>query len=384
MTLRALLESGFRPLYPLGLAWAALAVAAWVFAPGLVHTPLPGLWWHAHEMVWGFLATIAVGFLFTALPNWTGRPTPRGAALGAFVACWLLARVGLWFGGRVYAAAATLDVLFFAAAALACLRPVLQARDARNAAPPLLLAALALADAAYLRACATGHYGAALRALDAGLLLPAALSAVVGNRIIPHLTTQAVPGLVLRDTRRAARAALALLLGGVALQLLGVTPRLEAVLWFGASASMALQLLRWQPWRAARHAIPALLGLGYAGIIAGVAARAAQAAGAPLPDTLWIHLLAVWGYGLLILGVATRSSLAHLGRPLRPDRWVLASFALLIAAAALRLLALSALPGATLALHAAALAWVGACALFVARFAPWMARPRAQTPQKPR
>ncbi len=374
--MRALFESGFRPLYPLGLAWAAVAVAGGVFAPGLDHAPLSGPWWHAHEMVWGFLATIAVGFLFTALPNWTGRPTPRGAALGAFVGCWLLARVGLWLGGPLYVAAATLDVLFFAAAALACLRAVVQARDARHAAPPLLLAALAAADAVYLRAAATGDFGVALRALDAGLLLPAALSAVVGNRIIPHLVKQARPALALRDTRAIARTALALLLAGGALQVLAVAPALEAALLFAASAAMAWQWRQWQPWRVARHPVPALLGLGYAGVAVGIAALAAQAAGAPLSDTLWIHLLATWGYAPLVLGVATRSSLAHLGRPLRPDRWMLTSFALLFVAAALRLLALSALPGTELALRAAALAWVGACALFVVRFTPWMLRRR--------
>ena len=375
--MRALLESGFRPLYPLGLAWAAVAVASWVFAPALDHAPLSGPWWHAHEMVWGFLATIAVGFLFTALPNWTGRATPRGAALGAFVGCWLAARVGLWLGGRAYAAAALLDVLFFAAAALACLRPVLQARDARHVAPPLLLGALAAADAVYLRAAATGDFGLALRALDAGLLLPAALSAVIGSRIIPHLATLAVPGLAPRDTRAVARAALALLLGGGALHVVGAAPRLEALLLFAAAASLTWQLLQWQPWRVARHPVPAVLCLGYAGIAAGVTALAAQAAGAALPDTLWIHLLATWGYTPLVLGVATRSSLAHLGRPLRLDRGMLASFALLFAAAALRLLALSEWSLASPALYAAALAWSGACALFVVRFAPWMARRRA-------
>jgi uncharacterized protein involved in response to NO len=380
--MRALLESGFRPLYPLGLAWAAVAVASWVFAPALNHAPLSGPWWHAHEMVWGFLATVAVGFLFTALPNWTGQATPRGAALGALVGCWLLARAGLWLGGRAYAAAATLDVLFFAAAALACLRAVVRARDARNAAPPLLLAALAAADAVYLRAAATGDFGVALRALDAGLLLPAALSAVIGSRIIPHLAAQAVPGLALRDTRPVARAALALLLAGGALHVVGAAPALQAPLLGAAAAALAWQLLQWKPWRIARHPVPAVLCLGYAGVAAGVAALAAQAAGAPLPDTLWIHLLATWGYAPLVLGVATRSSLAHLGRTLRLDRWMLASFALLFAAAAMRLLALSELSLATPALHAAALAWTGACALFVVRFAPWMARRREQAGER--
>ena len=64
--LRAFLSLGFRPLYLAGAAWAAASVAVWIFAPQWLQPPLAGVAWHAHEMLWGFVATIAVGFLLTA------------------------------------------------------------------------------------------------------------------------------------------------------------------------------------------------------------------------------------------------------------------------------------------------------------------------------
>ena len=64
---------GFRPLYLAGCAWALISVLLWVHAPSLLRGELNGLAWHAHEMLWGFVATIAVGFLLTAGANWTGR-----------------------------------------------------------------------------------------------------------------------------------------------------------------------------------------------------------------------------------------------------------------------------------------------------------------------
>src|SRR5690606_26953559 len=71
----AFLEQGFRPLYVAGCLWAAACVALWVFAPHWLAGTLQGVFWHAHEMLWGFVATIAVGFLFTAGANWSGtRP----------------------------------------------------------------------------------------------------------------------------------------------------------------------------------------------------------------------------------------------------------------------------------------------------------------------
>ena len=29
--------------------------------------------WHVHEMLFGYLPAVMTGFLFTAIPNWTGR-----------------------------------------------------------------------------------------------------------------------------------------------------------------------------------------------------------------------------------------------------------------------------------------------------------------------
>ena len=109
----AFLELGFRPLYVMGCLWAVTSVALWVFAPGLLHGRLTGVFWHAHEMLWGFVATIAVGFLLTAGSNWTGINPLRGRALGALTALWLLARLAYLLPGdaafvlRPHAAAAT-------------------------------------------------------------------------------------------------------------------------------------------------------------------------------------------------------------------------------------------------------------------------------------
>ena len=73
---------GFRPLYLLAALFAALSVPLWAarFAGWL------GEWvyfsesvWHAHEMIFGYALAVVVGFLFTAVRNWTGRPRPPAA-----------------------------------------------------------------------------------------------------------------------------------------------------------------------------------------------------------------------------------------------------------------------------------------------------------------
>lgn len=119
----AFLEQGFRPLYVAGCLWAAACVALWVFAPHWLAGTLQGVFWHAHEMLWGVVATIAVGFLFTAGANWSGTRPLHGPALGALALLWVVARAGFLLPGEVaFAAASLAELLFFGWAAVALAR----------------------------------------------------------------------------------------------------------------------------------------------------------------------------------------------------------------------------------------------------------------------
>ncbi|WP_259368440.1 NnrS family protein [Colwellia sp. BRX10-4] len=52
-----------------------------------------GYWWHIHEMIFGFGSAIIVGFLLTAVQNWTGIASVKGKPLAALFFLWLLGRV---------------------------------------------------------------------------------------------------------------------------------------------------------------------------------------------------------------------------------------------------------------------------------------------------
>jgi uncharacterized protein involved in response to NO len=64
------------PFFLLGSLWASLAIPVWLaFFTGhsQVQTALSPVVWHVHEMIFGFGAATVVGFLLTAIANWTGR-----------------------------------------------------------------------------------------------------------------------------------------------------------------------------------------------------------------------------------------------------------------------------------------------------------------------
>jgi uncharacterized protein involved in response to NO len=374
--LRAFLNLAFRPLYLAGTAWAALSVAVWIFAPQWLQPPLAGVAWHAHEMLWGFVATIAVGFLLTAGATWTGFNPLQGWPLAIAGVLWLLARLGFLLGGTaafVVAAAAELAMFLLAAASMA--RVVIRSRNRRNYGVPVLMLALAAADAAFLAAVHAGD-ARLMQSFQGGLLVMAVIALLIARRVIPFFAMRAVAGLQIPMHVRSGQVQVAAGVLALAALLLGVS-WLQAAGLAAAGALGLAQVLAWRPLAVRRKPLLWILYAGYAGLAVGLLAAAAQAAGVELRSALHVHLIAMAGFAVLIIGMVTRTALGHLGRALEVDRSMVAGYALMLVAVALRLAALWPSAASAPALHASALAWIAAFALYLWRFAPWLLRPRA-------
>jgi len=380
--LRSFLSLGFRPLYLVGVAWAVVAVVLWVFAPQWLRPPLDGVAWHAHEMLWGFVATIAVGFLMTAGANWTGLNPMPGGALVLALALWLTARAGLLAGGEAgFVAGAVAEVAFFLLAAAALARVVIKTRNRRNYAVPLMLAALAAADAAFLLAAWRGDHAQLMHRFEAGMLLMALITLLVARRVIPFFAMRAVAGLQIPLHERTGLAQLGAATAAVAALLAG-PPWMAALALAVAGALALVQTATWRPWAVRRVPLLWILYLGYAGLGVGLLVAAAQAAGLEMRSAVHVHLIGMAGFSVLIIGMVTRTALGHLGRALAVDRSMLASYGCVIAAAVLRLVALWPSEFGLLALRASALAWTAGFALYLWRFVPWLIRPRADAARR--
>jgi uncharacterized protein involved in response to NO len=379
-SLGAFLSLGFRPLYIAGGAWAIIAVAVWIFAPALIGAPLSGVAWHAHEMLWGFIATIAVAFLLTAAANWTGSNPLHGAGLGAACLLWLAARLGYLFGGAGgFWLAAACESAFFLAAGLALLRVMHKAHSRRNYGIPWLVLGLGAANLLYLQAALRGDHAALIQRFDLGLLCMAVIALLIARRVIPFFAMRAVTGLKIPMLTRSGHVQVALGLLAIAAGLAGL-PRYAAPALAAAGLIGLFQVWAWRPLAVRANPLLWILYLGYAVLGLGLLAAAAYFGGlesGPLarPAT-YVHVIAMGGFSILIIGMITRTALGHLGRPLRTDRSMLWSYGLMIAAAALRLAALWPTAAGQALLHAAAACWIASLALYLWRFLPMMIRPR--------
>src|SRR5690625_4146932 len=169
--LKAFLELGFRPLYIAGCAWALLSIAIWIFAPQWLTGPLAGPFWHAHEMLWGFIATIAVGFLLTASATWTGINPLKAGPLALVCVLWVVARIGFLLGGQpaFYVAAIAETAMFFISAAVLA-RVIFKAKSKRNYGIPLLVLGLGIANCLFLNATLSGNYVVLMQYFELGLI----------------------------------------------------------------------------------------------------------------------------------------------------------------------------------------------------------------------
>jgi uncharacterized protein involved in response to NO len=273
----ALWNLGFRPFFLLAGAFSTLSILGWVIhVPGFgsrlyLSNPL----WHAHEMIFGYAFAVIVGFLFTAVRNWTNEPTPTGGALMAVAALWLAARVLVLTPWSVLAAAA--DAAFAVAAAAGIAVPLWRSRNRRNYFFVALIAALGAANLAFHLAMAGVIDVAVDRWLRFALDIVLFVMVVMGGRVIPMFTANAVAGAQPRRVAGVERAALGGVLALLVIDLTGAPPLATAVVAGIAALAHAARLALWQPWLTAGRPILWILHASYAWIAVYLALRALAA-----------------------------------------------------------------------------------------------------------
>jgi len=112
--------------------WATLSVPFWLLSyAGILMMPdnFDILLWHQHEMLYGFAGAAMTGFILTAIPNWTGRLSIRGASLGLLVSLWILGRIGFLTTATIGPlATAVFDLPFLIVLVLAIVREIISGK----------------------------------------------------------------------------------------------------------------------------------------------------------------------------------------------------------------------------------------------------------------
>jgi uncharacterized protein involved in response to NO len=375
---------GFRPFYLaaacLAVAWIPLWVAVWHGHLALPTGFSPSAW-HTHEMLFGFTAAVLVGFLLTAIPNWTGRPTVTGAPLAGLVVLWIAGRVLMLAGADLpWQVGAGVDVAFLPLAAAAMLPPLLAAGNRRNIGFPFVLIALALANLA-LHLDAAGIVSAGIVFDGAGVtrgVLGAmmVILVVMGGRVIPFFTKNRLPAAGAGIDKRLDRLAIGATVAAVVLAVAVPSTIASGFAALAAAVLLIARALPWKPWATRKVPMLWVLHAGHAWIAVSLLLRAAMDFGLGLPASTADHAFTLGGIGVLTLGMMARTARGHTGRPIEATRLMTAAFAIVNLAAVLRVFGPIAAPDAPAVIGASAILWALAFLLYLVEYAPILVNAR--------
>jgi uncharacterized protein involved in response to NO len=381
----ALFDYGFRPFFLLSGCYALLVVPLWLYRFAHASTPfgaLPGMYWHSHEMLYGFVLAAVAGFLLTAVPSWTGSRGFAGRPLIAAVCLWIAGRVAMSAVGAVpfwLTAAAELSLIPFLLVLLA--PPIFRSAN-RNAPLLVVLTVLWLIDGAFLVALERGDAvlaaGATRLAIDFVLILVT----VIGGRIVPAFTANALRQRGETVTTITRPAVEYTVIGAMVVIAIvdAFSPESALSGYVAAFAALAhiVRLGGWRSFRTRGEPILWVLHVAYAWLPIGLALKACSLLAGADWAMKWQHALTTGVFATMILAVMTRASLGHTGRPLALPRAIAYAYVLLTASTVLRVFGITLLPGHyLLAVSASGLAWVLCFGIFVAVYAPILIGPRA-------
>jgi uncharacterized protein involved in response to NO len=373
-----LLANGFRPFFLFGSIYAGLAILVWlpVFHGELtlisVFAPRD---WHVHEMLYGYLPAVITGFLFTAIPNWTGRLPIQGTPLLALVIVWMMGRVCVTFSAETgWLVAMLVDASFLLLVAAAAAREILAGRNWRNLNVVMLVLLLLAGNIAFhLEA----HFnGAADTGIRIGIAVVVLLISLIGGRIIPSFTRNWLvrenPGRLPVPFGRFD--VIVVVIGALALSVWVAAPagRLTGAALAIAGLLHLVRLGRWAGDRTWRERLVLILHIGYAFVPSGFLLNA-MSAFELVPAGAGVHAWMVGAAGTMTLAVMSRATLGHSGQQLTASVATQAIYAAIIVAAVSRICAVIEPAHSEPLLHLAALAWAAAFFGFALSFGPLLA-----------
>ena len=337
----AVFSVGLRPFFLFSALWAAIAAPLWLYA-FLSGGPV-GLSWHVHEMLFGYTGGVVVGFLLTAVPNWTGRLPVVGAPLALLF--------GLWLAGRAAMLAMALnadlasevwpliiDGLFLFAMAGVVWREVLAGQNWRNVPVAVMVTLFALANAGFHLEAGAG--GVANLSTRLGLAVVALLIAVIGGRVTPSFTRnwQTKRGGPLPAVAgRLDAVTLAVTAAGLVAWSVAPTHPAAGALLLAAGGLNLVRLIRWRGDATVAEPLVWILHLGYLWLAAGLFFTGLSVAAPGLvPPSVGVHALTAGAIGVMTLAIMTRASRGHTGRPLAAGRIEVLIYVLINAAALTR------------------------------------------------
>ncbi len=380
-------DLAFRPFFLFGSLFSVVAMTLWalLLSGEFAFTPYGNVYfWHMHEMIFGFVGAIVMGFLLTAVQNWTGIRAPHGYSLLFLFSLWLFSRIAMLglipISGTLIA---TIDAGTYLVAALLFGRVILLSGNYRNMIliPVLLMFALAnfFTHASLLFSV---PYLLNLGTHSAVFIITLSMM-VIGGRVIPLFTANALKIALPPALKKLEIVTIASTVLIVILYLTNTVNKLPglwvAAVFLFAGACHALRAKRWFVTATLKHPMLWSLHLSYWFIPLSFILFAGHYAGLDISHSTAVHGLTAGAMSSLILSMIARVSLGHTGRPIQAKLPIKIGFGVILLTGLSRVLVDVIFESTSLPLYMlTAIAWCIPYAVFVVFYAKILTQARAK------
>ena len=381
----AIWRQAFRPFFLFGGIFSILSISTWatVLAGKFYFTPYGGLtFWHAHEMLFGFVAAIIAGFLLTAVQNWTGLRATHGKSLITLFSLWLIARIFMLFGAWSYSWITTLiDISFLPLTAFFMARLVLKVKQYRNLVFVPILLLLATANLLSHVSVITGDTHFYTQSIYGTVMTITLVMTLITGRVVPMFTangtkTTKVENLPWLEKLTIGSTAILFLIHFANMQTI-LPSQLLALLFLLCSLSHSIRAIRWRPHITFNTPLVWSLHLAYWFIPTSFLLFSLHYMGVTISASNALHGLTAGAISSLILSMIARISLGHTGRPLTPHWITKYAFSLIILAGSMRMFSAHIQMYFLFNLHILSAAlWALAFGIYVVVYIPILTSPR--------
>lgn len=330
------------------LKWSHITFAThFAFAAGDI---IP-MYWHGHEMIFGYGLALIAGFLLTAVKTWTNQPMPYGWKLFGIYLPWLIARV-LYLANGTHMNALTMmaclaDIVFWLLTTYFVIKPIYKVRQKRQIGIVAKLLLLLIAQVWYYIALFSQSWTAVQMSLLFAFYLIIGVVLTIGRRVMPMFIERGIAegGEVVHKVKNSdvldklsLFSFFGFFLSDVFLSHIGNLGQslfVKALISAFALAVAVTNLIRLKNWHLAGiWSRPLLwsLWLSFFGMAVGFIMFALQP-WAGFSHSIAMHTVALAGVGLMTLSMMSRVSLGHTGRNIhQPVRGVSVIFMCMIVA----------------------------------------------------
>ncbi|GAB6070525.1 NnrS family protein [Thiomicrorhabdus hydrogeniphila] len=338
-------DRAFRSFFLGGALFATISMLIWwlnypVVNAGLNLTNFSGVspvYWHGHEMIFGYALATITGFLLTAVMNWTGLNSASGKSLAGLFLLWLLARLGYLFDLPIQYIA-MVDIGFTLGLFLHFFIPVYKTKQWKQTGIAVKFFLLIFANALYylgaLGLLPKGEYWGMI----SGLFLVLAINLTMMRRLIPFFTEKALGLPEKKNEIWIDVLAVGGFLGLMVAIMFVPNNWLISVIAFPLALIHTWRWLKWYHPKIWKITLIWPLHVSYAFMILGMFLYGFVGL-KMVNESLAIHALAAGGIGLLCSSMMARISLGHTNRNVfEPPKIVVAIFALLTLTAIVRVI----------------------------------------------